>query len=225
VEGSHDGVSNTLLPKDMVVEHDYTQGPYWPIELFDATWSVEFIEHVGRQYMDNWLATMRRSALVFMTGSAFGGWHHSEIRPSWWWVARMERSGFRYSADLTSIIRGNAQAERKRMQRASEGAHLQVVGQYISTNMMVFINTNIAHMKRFDHLFAGHGCKWEQDMVECDERFKWYNKDVDRPPKEFESLLNCRHFPAQDGAKNSQRQREWIHGPWDCSPNEGVAPS
>lgn len=70
VEGSHDAVQQSLLPPDMVVEHDFTRyvrmcvymttllitmlllfvhrGPWWPEQTFDATWSVEFFEHVRK---------------------------------------------------------------------------------------------------------------------------------------------------------------------------------
>ena len=90
VEGSHDAVSNTLLPLELVVEHDFSRGAYWPEQLFDAAWCVEFTEHVGRMYQQNYFATFRRAALIFMTASPTGGWHHVEQRDSWWWIARME---------------------------------------------------------------------------------------------------------------------------------------
>jgi len=48
VEGSHDAVMKSLLPPDLIVEHDFSRGPWWPEETFDAVWSVEFLEHVAR---------------------------------------------------------------------------------------------------------------------------------------------------------------------------------
>mmetsp|Transcript_28332 Transcript_28332/g.65808 ORF Transcript_28332/g.65808 Transcript_28332/m.65808 type:complete len:80 (+) Transcript_28332:850-1089(+) len=41
-------------------------------------------------YQQNYFATFRRAALIFMTASPTGGWHHVEQRNSWWWIARME---------------------------------------------------------------------------------------------------------------------------------------
>lgn len=79
VEGSRDAVSQSLLPANRVIEHDFTLGPWWPAETYDAAWSVEFIEHVGRQYMDNYLPIFHKSALIFVSGSGFGGWHHVEV--------------------------------------------------------------------------------------------------------------------------------------------------
>ena len=44
VEGSHDAVTQSLLPPELVVEHDFSRGPWWPEDTFDAVWSVEFLE-------------------------------------------------------------------------------------------------------------------------------------------------------------------------------------
>ena len=51
VEGSSDGVQNSLLPRELIVKHDFSRGAWWPRETFDAVWCVEFVEHVGRQYV------------------------------------------------------------------------------------------------------------------------------------------------------------------------------
>lgn len=72
VEGSHDAVSRSLLPRDLIIEHDFSRGPWWPAETFDAVWAVEFLEHVGRQFQSNYLAAFRRAALVFVTCSPWG---------------------------------------------------------------------------------------------------------------------------------------------------------
>lgn len=48
VEGSHDAVENTVLPDPrMIVEHDFSRGPWWPAKTYDAVWCVEFLEHVS----------------------------------------------------------------------------------------------------------------------------------------------------------------------------------
>lgn len=78
-EGSHDAVTQTLLPPNMVVEHDFTRGPWWPDRTFDALWSVEFLEHVGRQYMHYYMPVLHKAALIFVTSSGWGGWHHVEV--------------------------------------------------------------------------------------------------------------------------------------------------
>ena len=47
VDGSHDAIVNTIMPREKVVEHDFSRGPWWPGKTYDAVWSVEFLEHVG----------------------------------------------------------------------------------------------------------------------------------------------------------------------------------
>lgn len=79
VEGSHDAVTQSVLPAERIVEHDFSLGPWWPNETYDAVWSVEFIEHVGRHHMENYLPIFHKSALIFISGSGFGGWHHVEV--------------------------------------------------------------------------------------------------------------------------------------------------
>jgi hypothetical protein len=214
VEGSHDAVERTLLPKDVVVEHDFTRGPYWPEETFDAAWSVEFVEHVGRQFQHNYFATFRRAAIIFMTASAFGGWHHSEIRQDWWWIAKMEAAGFVYSEELTHVIRTTAKLERGT--RDDEGKY-QIVGQYISQSMMVFINPALSQRPEFEHLISGHGCKWDTQQVPCDKRFKWFNRDVDTPTKDHQPLLDCTNVGKSGNA--NRRGKDWIGGPWECTKN------
>lgn len=92
-EGSHDAVTQSILPPSLVVEHDFTRGPWWPDRTYDALWSVEFFEHVGRPYIPNYLPVLRRSALLFVSSSGFGGWHHVEVHNQNWWRARLQAQG------------------------------------------------------------------------------------------------------------------------------------
>ena len=81
LEGSHDAVSHTLLPDpaNQVVEHDFSRGPYWPEETYDAIWCVEFLEHVGRNFQYNYIQAFRKAALIFMSHSTWGGWYVSPM--------------------------------------------------------------------------------------------------------------------------------------------------
>ena len=179
-EGSHDAVTQSLLPKIPsdhiptgteyeIVEHDFSRGPWWPsrtvvslgaiillllfnilshvffylilsppplLSFKDAVWCVEvsttiisylhrmsrnitstmykhyfslilqFTEHVGRNYQPNYLTAWRKSALIFMTHSYWGGWHHVEVHEDAWWILRMTAMGFVYSDLLTQKMRG-----------------------------------------------------------------------------------------------------------------------
>lgn len=85
-EGSHDAVEQTLLPEPatQVVEHDFSRGPWWPQDTYDAAWAVEFLEHVGVNYHFNYISAFRKTALLFVTSSRWGGWHHVEVHDDPW---------------------------------------------------------------------------------------------------------------------------------------------
>ena len=72
VEGSRDAIERSVLPRRLVLQHDFSRGPWWPSRTFDAAWAVEFLEHVGRQFLPNYLPVFRRAALVFVTCSPWG---------------------------------------------------------------------------------------------------------------------------------------------------------
>ena len=38
VEGSHDAITQSLLPAENVVEHDFSRGPWWPENTYDIAW-------------------------------------------------------------------------------------------------------------------------------------------------------------------------------------------
>jgi cyclopropane fatty-acyl-phospholipid synthase-like methyltransferase len=112
-EGSHDAVLNSMLPdvENQVVEHDFSRGAWWPERTYDAVWAVEFLEHVGVQYHYNYITTFRKAALIFVTSSRWGGWHHVEVHHDDWWIQKYKSYGFLYDAELTEKIRQIAAKE------------------------------------------------------------------------------------------------------------------
>ncbi|KAJ1442041.1 hypothetical protein B484DRAFT_442454 [Ochromonadaceae sp. CCMP2298] len=198
VEGSHDAVSQSLLPASDVVEHDFSLGPWWPKDTYDAVWSVEFLEHVGRQYMDNYLPVFHKSALLFVTSSGFGGWHHVEVHARWWWKSRLAAAGFVYSRDLSMQVREYA--------IAGKNASLpQWYSQHIQHSMMVFINPAVANLPKHKHLFGGHGC--HRGGVDNNNGGEACRK-LDKLPQEYEALLDC----------------EVKTGVWNCQENPRAIP-
>ncbi len=184
VEGSHDAVQKSLLPRDNIVEHDFTRGPWWPNKTFDAVWSVEFLEHVGRMYIKNYMPILKKSALIFVTASTGGGWHHVEIREPWWWRGRFTAAGFVYSEELTTRVRHAAAATNVR------GSGMRIAGR-----MMVFINPSVASLPEHDHLFAGDGCIFKDETdLPCNNRYKWFT-EVDNVPAQYQALLTCKFQP------------------------------
>ncbi len=72
-------MEQSIIPKEIVTEHDFSRGPWWPERTVDAVWCVEFTEHVGRNFQPNYLTAFRKAALIFVTHSNWGGWHHVSL--------------------------------------------------------------------------------------------------------------------------------------------------
>ena len=61
-----------------VIVHDFCEGPLKLDWYFDIGWSVEFVEHVEEQYIDNWMCIFERCRMVAITYAPPGwpGHHH-----------------------------------------------------------------------------------------------------------------------------------------------------
>ena len=160
VEGSHDAVLQSIVEKVVpgsVVEHDFSRGPWWPMETFDAAWAVEFLEHVGVNYQYNYVTAFRKAAILLVTSSRWGGWHHVEVHQDEWWIRKYESYGFRYDEQLTNMIRGVASQEGKwKNATAPNGEYYNA--QHVWLSMKVFINPMVAALPQHAHLFPEHGC-------------------------------------------------------------------
>lgn len=204
VEGSHDAVKNSLLPKDVVVEHDFTRGPWWPEGTWDAVWCVEFVEHIQRQFIRNYLPVFRRAALVFVSFGISGGHHHVEVKEEWWWKSRFTAAGLEFSEDLTARVR--------RFARADNILRKNFTAQHIMLTMMVFINRPVAQLPAHDYLFGGLGCLWGTQNVPCSPQHKWFNPAMDTLPARMESLLDC-----QLPAKGTYAKGSPYNDVWNCT--------
>jgi hypothetical protein len=180
VEGSHDAVTNSLLPtisnvpsttKHELVEHDFSRGPWWPSRTVDVAWCVEFTEHVGRNFQHNYYTAFRKAAFIFMTHSNWGGWHHVEVHNDDWWRVRMESMGFVYSEYLTSEMRRKAQSDSSRTDLVedmkTQNKTTYYVAQHLWSSMLVFINPMVASLPQHAHLMAEHGCFASGKGLEC----------------------------------------------------------
>mmetsp|Transcript_50226 Transcript_50226/g.98463 ORF Transcript_50226/g.98463 Transcript_50226/m.98463 type:complete len:452 (+) Transcript_50226:124-1479(+) len=174
VEGSSDALAQHWLPSASVVHHDFTLGPWWPKNTVDAVWCVEFVEHVSRNFSANYLALFKRAALVFMTFSVWGGWHHVEVHFPWWWRVRMEAAGLVYSQQLTELA--------QTMARAGMDEEKELRSQHLVHNLLVFINPDVASLPQHQHVIGGYGCVDEEETkVEC--------RGADEMPARFRSNI------------------------------------
>lgn len=158
VEGSHDALERTLLsdPASQFVEHDFSRGAWWPAETVDAVWCVEFTEHVQRQHIKNYLPVFRKAAVVLVSHSTWGGWHHAEVHGDRWWKLKFAAAGLVFSEELTKLVRAKASEEKRSDRMAPNGQSYNA--QHVWLTMLVFINPIVAGMPQHDHLFAEPGC-------------------------------------------------------------------
>lgn len=199
VEGSHDAIQHTILPDPatQVVEHDFSRGPWWPNDTYDAVWCVEFLEHISRQYHYNYITTFRKAAIIFATSSRWGGWHHVEVHPDDWWIAKMESYGFHYDANLSNQIKQLARVESKNKTGIGPDGR-QYGASHISSSMKIFINPVVAALPQHAHLFPADGCfrNYQLGVI--------YNKPCD--PAKMETTLPASYAPLEF---NATKHDEW----------------
>jgi SAM-dependent methyltransferase len=205
VEGSRDAIAQSLLPAETIIGHDVTLGPWWPEETFDVLWSTEFLEHVGRPFMKNYLPIMRRAAIIMITQPGWGGWHHVEVHSPSWWRTRMELQGFFFSSSLSDLVRLEALSDKTGDPQSIKA-------------MMVFINPAVASLPQHHHLMGGHGCVNNNKEEVID------NLDGGSPcpgvgdvlPREYQSLLDCKKtLPKLEEGE----AEDWYSVPWECVRN------
>ena len=168
VEGSHDAVENTVMPPEaqsLIVEHDFSRGPWWPKDTFDVAWGIEFLEHVNLQYQYNYVSAFRKAALVVVTSSRWGGWHHVEVHPDEWWIRKFQLYGFQYDPDLTEELRDLAIREAKGQAPGQNGTATifgptgkRISAKHLTMSIKVFRNPVVASLPQHAHLFGTHGC-------------------------------------------------------------------
>eukprot|EP00986_Skeletonema_menzelii_P014394 scaffold9509_cov146-Skeletonema_menzelii.AAC.4 len=176
VEGSHDAVEKSLLPRLTetghvpnntiygLTEHDFSRGPWWPDRTVDVAWCVEFTEHVGRNFQLNYFTSFRKAALIFMTHSHWGGWHHVEVHQNEWWIERMEMMGFVYSSSLTEAMHKKARSDMNRKDLLED---MKTKGK---DSYHVFINPMVASLPQHAHLMTEAGCIGPgRAKIECGE--------------------------------------------------------
>jgi hypothetical protein len=146
--------------------------------------------------MSNYLPIMHKSALLFITSSATGGWHHVEVHEEWWWIARMQAHGFIFSSELTDVSRKQA------MNAATSIADAQ----HLKIRLLVFINPRVASLPQHQHLIGGNGC-FRNVLDNRDGGIPCIGADA--LPLQFESLLKCNRTLEAGN-------RDWRNALWKC---------
>lgn len=101
------GVEGTRQPHDLLIQHDYTDGPYHPDRRFDLGWCCEFAEHVEADFETNWLVTLAACDIVLFTHGEPGqdGYHHVNLHYAPYWAERFATFGLHLDEALTEETR------------------------------------------------------------------------------------------------------------------------
>jgi len=186
VEGSHDAIQQSMVPdKSILTEHDFSRGPWWPAQTFDMVWSVEFLEHVSRQFHYNYVSTFRHAAILVVTSSRWGGWHHVEVHDESWWIRKYESYGFKYDPKLTLEVRATAQQERSDKSVFPPNGKI-VNAQHLRITSMVFVNPAVAALPQHAHLFGEHGCFQDRGLP---------NRECGKPVSDNQKVTAQRETP------------------------------
>mmetsp|Transcript_25625 Transcript_25625/g.59520 ORF Transcript_25625/g.59520 Transcript_25625/m.59520 type:complete len:255 (+) Transcript_25625:3-767(+) len=212
IEGSHDAWESSMLPSPQaqMIEHDYSRGPWWPSRTYDAIWCVEFLEHVGRNFHQNYLPTFRKAALIFATHSNWGGWHHVEVHRDDWWIAKMEMYGFRYHEKWTNHVRTLARTEKEKDGKAVKEEHLApndkpYNAQHVWLTMMVFVNPTVAALPEHAHLLYEPGCYQNREEGKLIQRDCGTGKHAEK-----ETPLPDSYKPLQITPEQDKEWHEWV---------------
>jgi len=117
------------------VIHDFSTGPVPKLSKYDLAWSVEFVEHVYEDYIENYMPAFKKCKFVIMTYAppGTGGHHHVNERPKEYWVNKFAQAGFVHVPELSLQMR-------KSTTMNSEGRKRK----YINNTGMVFVARKFA---------------------------------------------------------------------------------
>jgi len=99
--------------------HDYTQSPLVLDKNYDLCWSVEFVEHVEADYIDNYMQTIKNSNIVIITHAPPGhkGHHHVNCQLAEYWIDVFSKYDLVYDPSMTKTIREISTMKKPFLQR------------------------------------------------------------------------------------------------------------
>ena len=115
----------TQHQEDLII-HDFSSGSLSTGE-YDLAWSVEFLEHVEEEYMDNYMAAFSSCKYVICTAAPPGweGTHHVNTQPRDYWISAFSRYGFDYCAEeLEELLKHST------MQKRTDQSFLEMTGMF-----------------------------------------------------------------------------------------------
>jgi hypothetical protein len=112
IEGSSKVVNLSFFPNE-IIPHDYSNGQSPFSKNVDFVWSVEFVEHVGSSFVNNFMKDMAMGKYVLITHAIPGqaGHHHVNCQNLDYWTSIFNEYGFEYDPEETKNIRNLAMVD------------------------------------------------------------------------------------------------------------------
>lgn len=115
---------------------DFTKQTWQTGQTFDLAWSVEFLEHVPEEYMDNYMMIFQKCKYVICTASTWPGPLHVNCKPKEWWVEKFSEYGFTYTEEIYQEVLKNSTMDKKNTPETGPMTWLERTG-------MVYVNNEI----------------------------------------------------------------------------------
>lgn len=105
IEGSQKVADVAITDKIKV--HDFTKSPLILEGCYDLVWSSEFVEHVDRKYVDNFIPCFQAGKYAAITYASVGqsGHNHVNENTEEYWIDVFESNGFKYCPEFTKTLR------------------------------------------------------------------------------------------------------------------------
>ena len=124
VDGDH-----TVNPD---ILHDFTKDKIIHNIKYDLCWSVEFLEHVPEEYMDNYMPLFKNCKHIVCTSSLYNNQYHYCIKEKKWWIDQFEKRGFLYDDFVYREILEVSTMNKKLTQDGINASWLERNGMYFS---------------------------------------------------------------------------------------------
>lgn len=100
VDGDTDVLSVSDVPEKITI-HDFRRGP-WIRDSVDLIWSVEFLEHVPEEFVDNYMKTFALGSYIVCTASQNSNVpYHYNCKPLEYWIEKFAAYGFKFEKETT----------------------------------------------------------------------------------------------------------------------------
>lgn len=104
IDGDSNAIKDSVIPAERLRQHDYTKGPLHLKNTYDLGLSLEFLEHVEEQYIENFMATFKSCRYVLISHATPGqqGFHHVNCKEKQYWINLFSQQGFIELSDETT---------------------------------------------------------------------------------------------------------------------------